>query len=156
MSVKPIPDGYHSITPYLIVENGPKALEFYANAFGAVERMRMPGPQGKIMHAELEIGGSVLMLADEFPEMGAKSPKAFGGSPISILLYVENVDEQFAQAVNAGATILHPLDTKFYGDRSGTIQDPFGHKWTIASHVEDMSPEELARRMESSKCGEKS
>lgn len=146
MTVKPIPDGYHSVTPYLIVNEGAKAIDFYKRAFGAAELFCFPGPGGKIMHAELKIGDSPIMLADEFPEMGAISPKSLGGSPVGILLYVENCDVVFKQAVAAGATVERPVQDQFYGDRSGTVMDPFGHKWTIATHIEDVSVEEVNRR----------
>jgi PhnB protein len=144
--VKPVPEGYHAVTPYLIVDGAAKALDFYKQVFGAKERMRMPGPGGKVGHAEINIGDSVIMLADEHPEMGARGPKSFGGSPTSIVLYVENVDATVKAAVGAGAKILRPIEDKFYGDRSGTIEDPFGHHWHVSTHVEDVSPEELQRR----------
>ena len=147
MTVKPIPDGYHSITPYLIVHDGTAAVDFYKRAFGAIERLRLPRPDGKIAHAEVLIGNSVVMLADEAPEMMARSAKSIGGSPISIMLYVENVDEQFAKAVAVGGRVLRPVTNQFYGDRSGTLEDPFGITWTIGTHVEDMSAEEVQRRM---------
>lgn len=147
MAVKPVPKGYHTATPYLIVDGGALALDFYKKAFGAEEVMRMPGPGDKISHAEIQIGDSRLMLADEFPEMGARSPKAFGGTAVGICLYVRDVDTVFDQAVRAGATVERPVQNQFYGDRSGTVVDPFGHKWTIATHVEDVSPAEMARRM---------
>ncbi|MBI4602402.1 MAG: VOC family protein [Planctomycetes bacterium] len=146
MPVKPIPDGYHSVTPYLIVEGAARAIEFYQQAFGASERLRMPAPGGKVGHAELVIGGSCIMLADEFPEMGFRGPRAIGGSPVGILLYVEDVDAVFARAMAAGAKALRPVKDQFYGDRSGTLEDPFGHVWTIATHKEDLSPEEIQRR----------
>jgi PhnB protein len=147
MTVKPIPDGYHSITPYLIVHDGTAAVAFYKRAFGAIERLRLPRPDGKIAHAEVLIGDSVVMLADEAPEMMARSAKSIGGSPISIMLYVENVDEQFAKAIAAGGRELRPVTNQFYGDRSGTLEDPFGLTWTIGTHVEDVSAEEIQRRM---------
>jgi PhnB protein len=147
--VRAIPQGYHSVTPYLMVKGGAEALEFYKKAFGAKERFRIPGPGGKLMHAEFEIGDSIIMLADEFPEMGAVSPTTLKGTPVGIHLYVEKVDEVFAQAVAAGATVERPLQNQFYGDRSGGVIDPFGHKWYIATHVEDVSDEELARRVQS-------
>lgn len=146
MGVKAKPDGYHSITPYLITHDAPAAIEFYKKAFGATELMRLPGPGGKVMHAEIKIGDSPIMLADEFPEMGIHSAMSLGGSPVSLLIYTENVDAMFAQALAAGATEKKPLADQFYGDRSGTIGDPFGHSWTIASHTEDVSPEEIERR----------
>ena len=147
MAVKPIPDGYQSVTPYLIVSGAAKALEFYKRAFGAKERMRLPMPEGRIGHAEIEIGGSVIMLADEFPQMGAKSPQTIGGTPVGICLYVTDVDAVFKQAIAAGGKQEKPLQNQFYGDRSGTLIDPFGHKWTVATHIEDVPPEELSRRM---------
>jgi len=148
MAVKPIPDGYHTATPYLIVRDAARAIEFYKRAFGAQELMRLDGPGGKVGHAEVRIGDSPIMLADEFPDMGALSPQSVGGSPITILLYVEDVDARFRQAVAAGATVVRPVKDQFYGDRSGTVADPFGHKWTIATHKEDVSPEEMRRRSE--------
>lgn len=147
MAVKPIPDGYHSITPYLIVDGAAKALEFYRQAFGAEETVRMPMPGGRIGHAEMRIGSSTIMLADENPEMGARSPRHHQGSPVSLMLYVEDVDKVFARAVAAGGTVYRPLANQFYGDRSGGVTDPFGHKWYIATHIEDVSPEEMKRRM---------
>jgi PhnB protein len=148
MPVKPIPDGYHTVTPYLIVNGAAKALAFYQQAFGAKELFRMEQPGGKIGHAEFKIGDSPIMLADEFPEMGARSPQSLGGTPVSILLYVENVDQMTEQAVAAGAKILRPLKNQFYGDRSATLADPFGHTWHVATHVEDVSPEEMSKRAE--------
>ena len=147
MPVKPIPDGYHSITPYLIVNNAARALDFYRDAFGATELMRMEQPGGKVGHAEIQIGDSRVMLADEFPEMGAKSPTSIGGSPVGLMLYVEDVDTRFKQAIAAGAQELRPVQDQFYGDRSGTLLDPFGHQWTIGTHKEDLSPEEINQRM---------
>jgi PhnB protein len=147
MSVKPIPDGYHSITPYLIIEGAAKAIDFYTKIFGATELLRLPGPDGKLGHAEIRIGDSVIMLADESPQMGNRSPKSIGGSPVSIMLYVEHSDRIFDKAVAAGATIDRPVEDQFYGDRSGTVIDPFGYKWTISTHVEDVSPEEMNKRI---------
>jgi PhnB protein len=147
MAVQPIPAGYQTVTPYLIVGGAAEALDFYRRAFNASERLRVPMPGGRIGHAEIEIGNSVIMLADEFPEMGVQGPKALGGTPVGILLYVEDVDRVFQQALAAGAKQEKPLQNQFYGDRSGTVIDPFGHKWTIATHVEDVSPEELKARM---------
>ena len=147
MSVKPIPDGYHTVTPYLIIQGAAGAIEFYKKAFGAKELMRIPGPGGKVGHAEIQIGDSRIMLADEHPEMGAKAPGSFGGSPVGLMLYVEDVDARFNRAVAAGAKVHRPLADQFYGDRSGTVTDPFGHQWTIGTHKEDVSPEELDRRM---------
>ena len=148
MSNKPksIPDGYHTVTPYLIVNDAAAAIEFYKKAFGATELMRMPKPDGKIGHAEIRIGDSPVMLADETPEMGARSPRTIGGSPVSIFLYVDDVDTTFAKAVNAGAKVERPVADQFYGDRTGGAQDPFGHVWYIATHVEDVSPEEMKKR----------
>jgi len=147
MAAKPIPDGYRTVTPYLIVRGAAAALEFYKKAFGAKERMRLPMPGGRIGHAEIEIGDSVIMLADEFPEMGAKSPQTIGGTPVGICVYVENVDARFKQAIAAGGKEEKPVIDQFYGDRSGTLADPFGHKWTLATHIEDVTPEEIGRRM---------
>lgn len=144
--VKPIPDGYHTVTPYLIVKGAAEAIDFYKKALGATELFRMPGPDGKIMHAEIKIGDSPVMLADECAEMNAKSPATIGGSPITIMLYVENVDKLVDQAVAAGATLSRPVADQFYGDRTGGIEDPFGHKWYIATHIEDVPMEELGKR----------
>ncbi len=147
MTVKFIPDGYHSLTPYLIVDGAARALEFYAKAFGAIEKFRMPVPGGRIGHAEMRLGTSMFMLADENPEMGARSPKSVGGTPVSLMVYVEDVDQVFHQAVQAGATVERPLANQFYGDRTGGVLDPFGHRWYLATHVEDVPPEEMERRM---------
>jgi PhnB protein len=146
MAVKPIPDGYHSVTPYLIVRGAAKAIDFYKAALGAVELFRMEGPGGKVGHAEIKIGDSPIMLADEHPEMGAVAPQPGSRPPVGLAVYVPDVDAQFAKAVAAGGTVVRPLQNQFYGDRSGTISDPFGHTWTIATHVEDVSPEEMDRR----------
>lgn len=146
MAVKPIPDGYHTATPYLIVKDAARAIEFYVRAFGATELMRLADPSGKIGHAEIKIGDSPIMLADEFPDMGTRSPHAYGGTAVSTCLYVEDVDRIFAQAVAAGAAVQRPVVDQFYGDRSGTLVDPFGHVWTIATHKEDVSNEEISRR----------
>jgi PhnB protein len=143
---KSIPDGYHSATPYLIVDDAAAAIEFYKKAFGATELMRMPKPNGKIGHAEIKIGDSPIMLADEAPEVGARSPRTIGGSPVSILLYVDDVDSTFTKAVNGGAKVQRPVADQFYGDRTGGVEDPFGHLWYIATHVEDVSPEEMKKR----------
>jgi PhnB protein len=145
--VNPIPDKYHSITPYLIINGAARAIDFYKQAFGAVELFRMPQPGGRIGHAELKIGDSVIMLADEYPEMQIVGPKTLGNSPVGILLYVDDADAAFGKAVSLGATVNKPLTDQFYGDRSGTVVDPFGHKWTIATHKEDVSEEEMQRRM---------
>jgi len=146
--VKPIPDGYHSVTPYLIVDDGARAIDFYKRAFGAKELMRMPAPGGKIGHAEIKIGDSVIMLADEAPEMDARSATSYGGSPVSLMVYVEDVDKLFPQAVAAGGKEVRPVADQFYGDRSGTVKDPFGHSWHLSTHKEDVSPEEMKKRME--------
>jgi PhnB protein len=148
MAVKPIPAGYHTATPYLIVSDAAKAIEFYKRGLGATEIMRIPDPKGRIGHAEIKIGDSVIMLADEHPEMGYKSPTSIGGTPVSLYLYVEDVDRLFKQAISAGAKELRPVKDQFYGDRSGTLADPFGHVWSIGTHKEDVSTEELNRRME--------
>ena len=145
--VQPIPSGYHSVTPYLIVSNAAAAIDFYKKAFNAVEIMRFPGPGGRIMHAEVKIGDSPVMLADEMPEEGYVGPQASGGSSVSLHLYVDNVDAYFAQAVAAGATIKRAVEDQFYGDRSGTLVDPFGHIWSISTHKEDVSMDEMQRRM---------
>ena len=144
---KPKPDGYHTATPYLIVKNAASAIDFYTRAFGATELMRFPGPGGTIMHAEIKIGDSPIMLADECPEMNALSPPSLGGSPVLLALYVEDVDAVTQQAIAAGAKVERPVQNQFYGDRSGTLVDPFGHRWSIATHVEDVSFEEMQRRM---------
>jgi PhnB protein len=143
---KPIPEGYHTATPYLIIKDAAKAIEFYKEAFRAKEMMRMSQPDGRIGHAEIKIGDSPIMLADEFPEMGARSPQSLGGSPVSILLYVEDVDAFAKQAVAAGTKVIRPVKDQFYGDRSGSFEDPFGHQWHIATHVEDVAPEEMHKR----------
>jgi len=148
MTVKAIPDGYRSVTPYLIVKGAARAIDFYKKVFGAKERMRMDGPNGTIGHAELEIDDSVVMLADECPDMSFRSPQSIGGSGVSLHLYVKDVDACFNRAVTAGAKALKPLQDQFYGDRSGTVEDPFGHIWSIATHKEDVSPEEIHKRME--------
>jgi len=147
MTVKPIPDGYHSVTPYLIIRGATEAIEFYKKAFGATELFRMPTPDGKIGHAEIKVGDSPIMLADEFAEMGYQGPQSLGGSPVSLMIYVEDVDTIFSQAVAAGATIKEALQDKFYGDRMGTVVDPYGHVWHVATHKEDVSPDEMQERM---------
>ena len=146
MAVKPIPEGYQTVTPYLVIKGASAAIDYYKKVFGATERMRMDAPGGMIGHAELMIGGSTIMLADEFPDMGYRGPKAFGGSPVSLMLYVPNVDEVFKRAVDAGAKQLRPVADQFYGDRSGLFQDPYGHLWYVATHIEDVSDEEMMRR----------
>ena len=144
--VKPIPEGYHSVTPYLVVNGGAKAIAFYTRAFGAVERERMQDSSGKVRHAEISIGDSRLMLADEHPEVGALCPETVGGSSVSIYLYVEDVDAVIAAAVAAGARLTRPVADQFYGDRVGGITDPFGHRWHIATHQEDLAIDEIRRR----------
>lgn len=148
MTIKPIPEGYRTATPYLIIKGAADAIDFYKRAFGATELLRMADPQGRVGHAEIKIGDSVIMLADEHPDMGYRGPRSLGGSSVSILLYLEDVDEVFARAVEAGAKPLREIANQFYGDRSGTLEDPFGHVWTVATHVEDVPPEELERRAE--------
>ena len=144
--VKPIPDGYHSVTPYLIVDDAKSAIDFYTRAFGAKEKFRLPMGD-RIGHAEIVIGDSHVMLADEFPDMGNLGPKARGGTTVSLMIYVEDVDSAFKQAVDAGAKEERPVENQFWGDRMGTLTDPFGHKWTLATTVEDVPPEELEARM---------
>lgn len=148
MPVKPIPEGYHTATPYLIVNGAAKALEFYKQAFGATELLRMEMPGGKIGHAEIKIGDSIIMLADEYPEVDARGPRSIGGTPVSLMLYVESVDTVFNRAVAAGAKTKEPVQDRFYGDRSGKLEDPFGHVWMIATHKEDLTPEEVGKRAE--------
>ena len=145
--VKAIPDGYHSATPYLIVDGAARAIDFYKRAFGAKELMRIPAPGDRVGHAEIKIGDSVIMLADEHPEIQARGPQHYGGSPVSILLYVADVDALFKQAVAAGGIEVRAVADQFYGDRSGSLKDPFGHSWHLSTHKEDVSPEELNRRM---------
>jgi PhnB protein len=144
--VNPIPEGYPRVTPYLIVSDGAAAIDFYTSILGATERMRMGGPDGKVGHAEIEIGESLIMLADEHPEMGARGPKTIGGTPVFIHVYVEDADRVFESAIEAGATSLQPMEEKFYGDRSGSFEDPFGHHWNVATHVEDIPPDEMEKR----------
>ena len=151
MAPRPIPEGHHTATPYLIVKGAAQALEFYKKAFGARETMRFEAPGGKIGHAEIKIGDSTIMLADEHPDMGYRSPKSLGGSPVSILLYVEDVDRWFNRAIAAGGKVSRPLADQFYGDRTGVLVDPFGHVWSIATHVEDVTPEEMDRRVKAKK-----
>ena len=143
----PVPQGYHHVTPYLIIKGAAAAIDFYKDVFGASEIMRMPQPDGRIGHAEMKLGDSFIMLADEYPEMDIVSPATLGNSTVGILLYVDDVDATFNKAVSRGAKVNKPLADQFYGDRSGTVIDPFGHKWTIATHVEDVSPQEMERRM---------
>jgi PhnB protein len=146
-SVNFIPEGYTAVTPYLYIRDAARAIEFYQRVFGATEVMRMGDPSGKIGHAEIKIGGAHVMLADEFEDVHARSPQSFGGSPVGILLYVEDVDAVAERAVAAGAKMLSPLKDEFYGDRMGKLEDPFGHIWAIATHKEDVSPEEMERRL---------
>jgi PhnB protein len=146
LPVKPIPAGYHTATPYLIVKGAAAALEFYAKAFGAKERMRLAHPDGTIAHSEFTIGDSTIMLADEHPEMGIRGPKSVGGASAIVALYVADVDAQVKKSESAGAKILRPVADQFYGDRTATLEDPFGHLWSLATHVEDVSPEEIQRR----------
>jgi PhnB protein len=145
-AVKPIPDGYGSITPYLIVDGAAKAIDFYKHAFGAAERFRIGAPDGRVGHAELTISGSVIMLADEHPDIGALGPRSIGGSPVGIHLYLDNVDAAIDRAVSSGAKLINPVENKFYGDRMGTIEDPFGHRWHVTTHIEDVPHDEIARR----------
>jgi PhnB protein len=153
MAVKPIPEGYHTVTPYLAVDDAAKAIEFYKRAFGARERGRMPGPDGKIAHAEVEIGDALIMLSDPMPQSTIKSPKELGGTSGGIFLYVEDVDEVFQQALDAGATSTMAVEDMFWGDRFGSVTDPFGHSWQIATHKEDLSPEEIMERGKEAMAG---
>jgi PhnB protein len=146
MAVKPIPDGYHTVTPYLAVDDAAEAIEYYKKAFGAKERVRMEAPGGKVGHAELEIGDSLVMLSDSFPQASTRSPKELGGTSASVFMYVEDVDAVVKQAVDAGATVTMEVADQFWGDRFGSVQDPFGHLWSISTHVEDVPPEEMAER----------
>jgi PhnB protein len=146
MATQPVPEGYHTVTPYLAVEDAARAIEFYTRAFGAKETVRMDAPGGKIGHAELEIGDSHIMLSDPFPQASTKPPKELGGTSVSVMMYVEDVDAAFKQAVDAGATVTMELADMFWGDRFGSVTDPFGHSWSLAMHVEDVPPEEMAER----------
>lgn len=154
MPVQAQPEGYHTATPYLICKGAARAIEFYQQAFGAVELFRLGAPGGPIGHAEIKIGDSPIMLADEHPDMNYVGPTTLGGTPVSILLYFDDCDAVFHRALAAGGTVHKPLADQFYGDRSGTITDPFGHIWTVATHVEDVPPEELNRRMEAMRSGQ--
>lgn len=145
-NVKPIPEGYHSVTPYLIVRGGAKAIEFYKQAFGATETVRMAQPDGRIEHAELKVGDSTIMLADEFPERDIRGPESLGGTPVLIHLYVEDVDTVAKRTVTAGGKEIRPVIDQFYGDRSGLFADPFGHQWNISTHKEDLTAEEIGKR----------
>jgi PhnB protein len=150
---KPIPEGYPRLTPYLIVDGASAAIDFYGSVLGASERMRMPMPNGRIGHAELELGDSLLMLADENPDMDIRGPASLGGTSVSMHLYVEDADAVFARALEAGAKALRPLEDRFYGDRSGQFEDPFGHRWDVSTHVEDVPPEEMSKRAEAAMAG---
>ena len=156
MAVKPIPEAYHTVTPYLIIEGAAAAIEFYKQAFGAQELFRFPGPDGSVGHAEIKIGDSPIMLADAYPAMGYNGPKSLGGSPVSLMIYVENVDTVFDQAVQAGATVKEAVIDKFYGDRSGSLIDPFGHVWHVSTHKEDVSMEEMQKRAKAAGAGSSS
>jgi len=145
-TIKPIPDGYHTATPYLIISNAAQAIDFYKEAFGAMELMRLASPDGKLMHAEIRIGDSPIMLCDECPDWNALSPQTIGGTSVSIMLYVSDVDSVVNRAVAQGATVLMPVEDQFWGDRMGTVIDPYGHKWSVATHTEDVSPEEIDKR----------
>ncbi|WP_067474534.1 VOC family protein [Nocardia amamiensis] len=145
--VKPIPEGYPVVSPGLAIDGAAAAVEFYKNVFGATERMRMPGPEGKIAHCELMFGNSVVMLGDPAPDMDFLDPKTVGGTPVNLYVYVQDADAAFAAALSAGAKELTAMTTQFYGDRSGSFEDPWGHRWTVATHVEDVPPEEMDRRM---------
>ena len=153
MAVKPIPDGYPRVIPYLCVDGGSAAIDFYTKVLGASERMRMPAPDGKIGHAELELGDSLIMLADEYPDIGVRSPRSIGGTPVTISLYVEDVDEVFTRALQQGATSLRDPENQFYGDRTGQFEDPFGHRWSVATHVEDVPPGEMEKRAAAAMAG---
>lgn len=146
--VNPIPQGYHTVTPSLVVRNAVTALEFYQRAFGAQETLRMPGPGGNIMHAEIRIGDSMIMLMDEMPDMGSKSPEALGGTPVGFYVYVENVDAAWKRALEAGGKEVMAVQDMFWGDRMGCLEDPFGHKWNLAQHVSDLTPEEIRKGQE--------
>ncbi|MGZ8846962.1 MAG: VOC family protein [Pyrinomonadaceae bacterium] len=153
MAVKSIPEGYHSVTPYLIISGAGDAIEFYKKAFGAKELFRFPAPDGKIGHAEIKVGDSPIMLADEYPDMGYKGPQSLGGSPVSLMIYVDDVDVIFNRAVEAGATVKEAVTDKFYGDRIGSLVDPFGHVWHVSTHKEDVSIEEMQRRAKAAHGG---
>ena len=150
---KPIPEGYPRLTPYLIVDGASAAIDFYGSVLGASERMRLPMPNGRIGHAELELGDSLLMLADENPDMNIRGPASIGGTPVSMHVYVEDADAAFARALEAGAKALRPVEDRFYGDRSGQFEDPFGHRWDVSTHVEDVPPEEMSKRAEAAMAG---
>lgn len=145
--VQPIPEGYPRLCPSLAVDNAAAAIDFYTSVLGATERMRVPAPDGKLAHAELQLGDSVIMLADEMPDMGVQGPRGVGGTPVTLYVYVEDVDEMFERAIEAGAREVRPVETMFYGDRTGQFEDPFGHRWSITTHVEDVPEDEMNRRM---------
>jgi PhnB protein len=151
--VNPIPEGYPQVIPYLYVDGAAAAIDFYGKVLGTKERMRLGGPDGKVGHAELELGDSVIMLADEFPDMGAKSPKSVGGSPVTISLYLEDVDGVFKKAIAEGATELRPPTDQFYGDRTAQFEDPWGHRWNVGTHVEDVPPDEMEKRAQAMSGG---
>jgi PhnB protein len=153
MATKPIPEGYHTVTPYLAVDDASQAIEYYKKAFGAKERVRMEAPDGKIGHAELEIGDSLVMLSDPFPQATTRPPKELGGTSASVFMYVEDVDAFVKRAVDEGATMTMEVADQFWGDRFGSVQDPFGHSWSIATHVEDVPPEEMAERAKEAMAG---
>ncbi|MEU9860589.1 VOC family protein [Streptomyces sp. NPDC047971] len=146
MTVQPIPEGYPRVTPYLCADGAAAAIDFYVSVLGAVEKMRMPAPGGRIGHAELELGNSIVMLADEYPDIGFRSPRSVGGTPVTLHVYVEDVDSVFEMALSLGATEISPVTNEFYGDRTGQFEDPFGHRWTVATHVEDVPAEEMEKR----------
>ena len=152
--VRPIPEGMHTVTPHLICAGAAEAIDFYRKAFLAEEMSRMPGPNGKLMHAEIRIGDSAVMLMDEFPEWGSRGPKALNGSSVTIHLYVEDVDARWTRAVDAGAKVVMPLENMFWGDRYGVLEDPFGHRWSLATHVRDMTPEQMRQEAEKAMCTE--
>ncbi len=145
--VQPVPEGYHHVTPYLVIKGAAAAIDFYKKIFGAIEVVRMPQPDGRVGHAELKFGDSYVMLADEFPETNVVGPKTLGNTSVGLLLYVDDVDQTVERAVALGAKIIKPAQDQFYGDRNATLEDPFGHKWTVAVHIEDVTPEEMKRRM---------
>jgi PhnB protein len=145
-SVNPIPDGYPRVIPSLVIDGAAQAIDFYRDVLGATERMRMDGPDGQVGHAELQIGESVIFVADEFPDMGYVGPKKIGGSPVTLMVYLEDVDATFDRATKAGAKVTRPVEDQFYGDRVGQFEDPFGHRWSVATHVEDVPPDEMAKR----------
>ena len=148
MPAKPVPDGYHTLTPFLTVRDAARAIEFYKNAFGAIDRGAAKGPDGKIMHAELMIGNSIIMLSDEYPEFGALSPQSSGGAGMGLHIYIDGVDAAFDRAVKAGAQVTMPVSDQFWGDRYGKLKDPFGHVWSIATHTKDLSEDEMKRNMD--------